>query len=562
MSDKQKEVSTNKGFFERWYDRIGRGAGLIKRAEAAEAVAMQEEVLDVGTSQGTFWRFHRERSKRRKYNIANISEYFQMYLDHDLIRNPVDDLIESAFGDGYYTTVEGLLPTMDSNKWKPFKAKTITDAFGEWFDIDGLNVNIGKLKMIAGFTGVETIIVRGEPEKSALKIIDPRSVRKSQGIETDPITGRVLVVHQEVGSEKNTIRHLGFNEDQTVYKGIAWFNYGKLGNDPRGTSYVRGATDLLNTIIDVQSDIDKILERYIGPLGIWTSTQDISGVKEAVLRREQGEDIFIGKVKPEDIEHLHEFLQIDPRIPYWEYQEYLDRRLYAYSRANNLWYSKDATVASAETLDKIVHRHVTAIQRDQKRQVEREWFEPLMIVNGIKIQTPRMNFGAEQTGLEPLDPSPIIVSGIELGFFDRPEYFDLLRQMGIDFAIKEAQETGTEEPEEEPTEKPLEDPEAPLPPEEMLYEFIRKRVEYHYTECMICHAPPTVEVIWGKGRFHSWFCDEHYNEWSITEMRAFKGYTYGEDIGVKRMLEFGVATKGWFKPLTESEADDWKTRKL
>lgn len=471
-----EKVSTNKGFFEKWAENVGTRMGIIQRAEVAEAIALSEEVLDVGTSRGAFGRFHRERLKRRKYNVGNINEYFEVYLDRDLVRNPIDDLIESAFGSGYYTTVEGLLPDMTNNRHPQFKAKTLVDAFGQWHDLDSLNINIGKLKTIAGFCGVETIIVRGEPEKSALKIIDPRSVRKNAGIETDEVTGQVMVVHQKVGSQKNTIRHLGFNKDKTVYKGIAWFNYGKLGNDPRGTSFVRGATDLINTIISVQGDIDLILERYIGPLGIWTSTRDIDNIKRAVLDREQGQDIFISKVQPEDKENLHKFLQIDPRIPYWEYQEYLDRRLYSYSRANNLWYSKDATVASAETLDKIVQRHVTAIQRDQKREVEREWFEPLMIVNGIKVEIPRMNFGAEPTGVEEIIIDPIIVEGIRLGFVSEPQYWDIMRQLGIEVA-QEAVEAPEEEPEEEPVEAPeREEPEEETPKQKEMREKVDKMI--------------------------------------------------------------------------------------
>jgi len=459
----EAKVETNKGFFEKWYERIGKRAGLIERAELAEAMAYQEEVLDVGTARGTFWRFFKARKDVRHYNVANISDYFEMYLDRDLIRTPIDDLIESAFGGGYYNTVEGLRPNMTNNRFPQFKAKTVADAFGAYFDLDSLNVNVGKLKMIAGFTGVETIIVRGEPEMSALRIIDPRSVRKAAGIETDPVTGRVLAVHQEVGSQKNTIRHLGFNEANTVYKGIAWFNYGKLGTDPRGTSYVRGATDLLNTIVDVQSDIDKIFERYISPLVIWTTIQAIDNIKAAVLEKDAGEDIFIGKVKPEEIEHLFKILQIDPRVPYWEYQEYLDRRLYAYGRSNNLWYSKDATVASAETLDKIVGRHVTAIQRDQKRQAEREWYEPLMVVNSIpvKLNYPRMNFGAEPTGVEEITIEPIIVKGIELGYVSELKYWDILRQLGIEVAEEALEETPEEEEEEGPPEEQEPDDEVP-----------------------------------------------------------------------------------------------------
>ena len=85
----EAKVETNKGFLETWYERIGEGTGLIKRAQLAEAITLSEEVLDVSTSRGTFWRFQQAREATHKYNVASLSDYFGVYLDRDLIRNPI-----------------------------------------------------------------------------------------------------------------------------------------------------------------------------------------------------------------------------------------------------------------------------------------------------------------------------------------------------------------------------------------------------------------------------------------------------------------------------------------
>jgi len=157
-----------------------------------------------------------------------------------------------------------------------------------------------------------------------------------------------------------------------------------------------------------------------------------------VLNRDSGEDIFIGDLTAEEMqEKIVEFISIDPRVPFWEYIEYLDRRIYTYTRANNLYYSKDATVASAETLDDIVNRHVRALQRAVKRSVERYWYTPLVVnTYGVDAEIPRLNFGEEQTGLEDIQIEPFLTAGLtsmdaQGPYLTRNQYYDLIAQMGF-----------------------------------------------------------------------------------------------------------------------------------
>ena len=275
--------------------------------------------------------------------------------------------------------------------------------------------HICTLGMLTHNCPVETIIPKNStnPEKTILKIVHPKTVTK---IESSG--GVVSKIEQTVGNKTNTI--LGEN--------LAWFVYTQIANDPRGTSFVRGLITILNTLNDATADVDKILKRYIGPLAIWKTRDEINAIREAVMNREPGEDIFIGEMRQEDVENpnMPQMITIDPRVPYWEYIEYLDRRIYASTRASNLYYIRNATQASAKEMENIVMRHVGSIQRDVKRSVEKYWFKPLV---GLPI--PKMKFGKEQTGVEDIDPSLFLTKGVDSGLIQKDQYYEILKQMGL-----------------------------------------------------------------------------------------------------------------------------------
>ena len=402
-----------------------------------------EKVLEANASTGAF-----QSGEVYHYKPQNIKDYFDAYNDQDLIRAAVDDLAEQTVGDGYFTTVEKLSP-----KTKKNRAKEFVDDYGKEFNLDLNLVNVTRLALIAGFCPVEVKFIKGPVEKNSFQIVHPLTIDDAnrKGIESKG--GQVLKIYQKVNNKANTING----------KNLAWFMYGRLGNDPRGTSFVRGMLSLINTLNDATDDVDKILKRYIGPLGIWKTRDAIDAIKQAVAEREQGQDIFMGKLRPEDVENPNfpQFIQIDPRVPYWEYLQYLDRRIFSYSRAANLWYFKDATVASAKEMEDIVQRHVKSVQREIKRTVERDIFTPLIELNNLP-EVPRMNFGIEPTGIEDLQIELFLTKGLELGFISDRQYFNILRQAGL--SILEEEEPEHKEIEEE--EKPETEPKIPEEPEQ------------------------------------------------------------------------------------------------
>jgi len=322
--------------------------------------------------------------------------------------------------------------------------------------------------LIAGHCGVETKL-RKPIESSSLKIIRPDTIdtnKSSGGIDTvDGPLGKttVVAVHQKVNGKPNTIK---------VEKGktdIAWFVYGQLGNDIRGTSFVRGMLNLINTLNSATDAVDAILKRYISPLGVWKTRRSVEPIKRAAQDQDPGEDIFLGNLSVEEMqENLLTFYSIDPRVPFWEYIEFLDHRVWSYSRSSDLWYMRNATQASAEVLDAIIGRHYAALQRCVKRGVENFWYTPLVKINlGENAEVPRLNFGVEKTGIEDIQPEPFLTKVVELGYLSEKQVMDLVKQMG--FRLLEIAEAEDEEElpeEEEPTEvEPDEEPATEEPEE-------------------------------------------------------------------------------------------------
>lgn len=387
--------------------------------------------IDVDTAKGIM-----SRTKNAVYEPKEIASYFDAYTDDDLIRAMVDDLAESVAGNGFYTSVETTTPVFQKSK-----AKEVIDHFGQYFNLDDKFPNIARLAIIAGFCPVETRLVANDVEKCALKIIHPKTVKS---IEVDPQTNEILWITQKVDMKEQKIDG----------KELAWFTYGMLGNDVRGVSYVRGCIKLLNTLNAATDDVNAIFNRYLSPIGIWKTRRSTEALKAAADKREPGEDIFLGNLTEEEMkEEALKFLTVDPRVPFWEYIVYLDRRLYAYSRANNTWYSIQRSMASSDKIDDIIMRHVASIQRCLKRAAEKYWFAPLAKLYDLP-EVPKLNWGKMPTGVENIAPSEIITKGIELGLVSPIQYADILKQIGIHLLEEASAPSGSAQvpSEEEPIE--------------------------------------------------------------------------------------------------------------
>lgn len=370
---------------------------------------------------------------RVEYKLKGITTYYELYKDHDLVRGMIDDLAESACGQGIYTTVEKLSPVFQKNR-----SKELCDDFAKHFNLDEVLPKVAKNILIAGYCPVETKL-SPSLEKCSLKVVHPQTISK---IVTDPVTGEVVEVEQKVHDK--TMKLSGGS--------LAWFTYGNLANDPRGISFIQSILQLLTTLDNATNTVSKIAERYISPIAVWKSRQSSASLKTAVQQREEGDAIFLGSLTPDEMrEDVVKFYQVDPRVPFWDYMENLELRVYAYSRASNVWYTKNANLASAEKMEDIVARHVASIQRSIKRVIERVWFTPLIEMNGLE-EVPKVNFGREPTGVEDITPSEIIAKGMDLGFISQAQFYEICRNIGVKITetLGEPEEEQEKEEENEP----------------------------------------------------------------------------------------------------------------
>jgi hypothetical protein len=199
--------------------------------------------------------------------------------------------------------------------------RQLCDEFNKEMDLDNLLPNITRNMLIAGYCPVETEMNK-IPSKCAIKIIHPTTIGgngmgfgKESGLIIDNNTGEFVALTQKNGTR--------INADQ-----IALFVNCQLGNYIRGVSHIQPVYTLLNYKQSALENMDKILARYASPKGIWKSTKDISALRRQVVESEAGEDLFLGKLSPEELDKIVEFLEVNPQARFWEYVQYIDQCIY------------------------------------------------------------------------------------------------------------------------------------------------------------------------------------------------------------------------------------------
>jgi len=371
------------------------------------------------------------------YRVTGLKSYFEWYSIDGVVGAAVDSLAEAGVGQGLHTGIE--------EEW-PEKSKELVDELGKEINLDALNPNICKCMLIAGFCPVETKINK-LPEKCTIKIIHP------------------LTIHSFAADKNNKILWLkqrtNTGQAGPEIKGdiITWFVHNQIGNDLRGTSIIKRVESLLETKQMAIDHIDAIIDRKLYPIGVWKTEGEVGGLKNSVIAVEAGQDIFIGNLTPEEMKPgvLVEFINVEGDTKYWEYIEYIDRLIYKGLYAPDLYYWKDATLASAKELTAMIDRNINAIQRNMKRAIEAGFYERLMKANNIEDAVPRVIWGIEKIGVEDLRLELVLATGLELGYISNPQYDMLLKLMGLDlgkYKVEYGEEPEEEEPKEEPEESP------------------------------------------------------------------------------------------------------------
>lgn len=393
--------------------------------------------------------------KDGKLKPQSIADYYNWYETDGVVYAAINSLAEMAVGQGCYTTV-------DSDQ----SAKKLVDEFNQVQNVDILFPNICRNMLIAGFLPVESKLNKF-PSKSTLRIIHPLTVVGGE-LDVDKETGDLLGVTQDK-TGTGTSKYPMIPE-----KDIALFVHNQLGNDYRGNSMIRPVIALLAYRKAAVVAMNTILEKYASPKGIWKSTKDITVLRRVVEGAEAGEDLFLGKLSEGEIKDIVQYIQLDPRVRFWEYIEYIDRLIYEGLMAPSLGYWRQATQASAEVLKEIVDRQVHAIQRGVKRVVEDRWYAPLCKLNNT-TEVPKLEFGMPRTGIEDLDLSQFLTTGLEVGYISQGQYLKVLQNAGIRIEPDTGEPSGAatvpgaddeENPKEEPTEGPVPKKEPDKPEDE------------------------------------------------------------------------------------------------
>ncbi|HUW44750.1 MAG TPA: hypothetical protein VMW50_03050 [Dehalococcoidia bacterium] len=384
-------------------------------------------------------RFREQKTSDKKTKVTGIESFYTWYETDGVVFASVNGLSEAAVGQGYHTAIK---------EDEPKQAKELVDEFGKAMNLDVLLPNICKNMLIAGFCPVETKINK-IPSKSALKIIHPKTVKE-------------IVLNQD-GSVKHLIQkaqNTGGADVTILGNTLTLFIHNQIANDPTGTSIVKPVESLLATKKTAISNIDKIIEKRMFPDIIWKTTRDPAGLKELLSQKEVDEDLVLGWLEEGELANVAQIIEVRGSTRYEGYIEHVDRLIYKGLYAPDLYYWKDATLASARELTAMVDRNINAIQRNMGRGVEAGFFDRLMAANKLEAE-PKAIWGVEKTGAEDLQLESIVATAIEVGMIGPKQLALLLKIMGLDLG-----ELGYEVPPEAPEEEPPEEEPPEGEPEE------------------------------------------------------------------------------------------------
>jgi len=296
----------------------------------------------------------------------NLTDFEDYYKSDPIVRQAIDMLAEMVAGNGYYTTCEDE------------KSKEIVDNFAEQVGMDQLLLNIVRNMLVYGDAYVEKIF-KGR-KIIGLQLLPPTTMKV---VRTEH--GKLLGYKQSSYGKK-----ISFKPNQIVH-----FKHSPLGSSAYGISIIKPVFSYLEIKKKWNEDMKKILERHARPPIVWIAPNKAARENLLTILRDKqpDEDIAItGEIEPKVID-------IDPRLPYKDFIDYLNIQIWEGLGAPLLSYLRNATEASANVMLEAVERHVAGIQRYVKRKVEAEIFRPIIEVEGLR-EVPRLNWGFPKTKLE------------------------------------------------------------------------------------------------------------------------------------------------------------------
>jgi hypothetical protein len=396
---------------------VERGKGLFRRR--------RDELTEGATGNGDM---ETNKAGVTVTKVKGLESYYTWYEVDGVVHSAVNSLSEQAVGQGYHTRID---------EDEPEEAKELVDELGKELQLDSMNKNVCINMLISGFCPVETRISKF-PSKSIRKIIHPLSVFDF----AQDKNNKLLWLRQKDPNSGTASRK------KIMGKNLTWFINNQIGNDLRGMSIIKPVESLLSTKTTAVDNMDAIIDRKLYPIAVWKSKRGAGPLKNNVTQVEAGEDLFFGNLTDEEMKPggLFEIIEVRGDSKFWEYISYIDILIYKGLYAPDLYYWKDATLASSKELSDMTDRRVDAIQRDMKRALEQGFFDRLMKANKIDAE-PKVLWGIERTGTEDLQMENIIAEFIRNGYFTEVNATLLLKIMGLD--VGQLGFTGDFEPDED-----------------------------------------------------------------------------------------------------------------
>lgn len=336
---------------------------------------------------------------------ANLQNFEKIYLENAVVNAAINTLTEMAVGVGYFTEA------------KDERAKMLVDDYAEKANLDGFLRTVCRNCFIFGFAPVEKSMNGSLLE---LKPLPPQTVYVLINDKGD------LKGYQQKSWSGN---YIDFSLDE-----IIWFSPFAYPGNPYGVGKIGPIFTLADYRKEILEDFALIVKRHARPPAVWLIRGEPSELKKQAEERSPDQDFFVGPVDPEkDLKIIYP--EFGARGQYENMFEALNQEIYEGLQAPLLTWLKNSTEASAKVQLEAIQRHIAGLQRYFKRMVEREIFTPIVKKAGLS-ETPRLRWGAPQTGIENLTIRDIAAL-VQAYVLTAKQAINLLRKMGI--PIEESQ---------------------------------------------------------------------------------------------------------------------------
>jgi hypothetical protein len=371
--------------------------------------------------------------------VVSFSDVITAYTRDPSCKAFVDFLASQAVGTGFYTTVNKEYAEAE-------KAKQIVDEFNESLNLDEL-LQIAAREIVASGNSFWLKIEPGHLEN--LKILpltgfdDPKAVMRDRYGEVTGYNYAYGDVKKNFPPEK--IIHLKWNPvDFSAFgTGVLQVLLTELSFDGEKRM------SFLEMKARVEKVMPEIFEKYAGPDELWVfagaSDEKLAEYQRLIKSKPKAGARFVYNKAEADIKTV----AVDPRARYEAYVDHILNQVYLAGQTPipKLLTTPGFTEASANAAIEVAERHVMALQRFIKRNLEREIFAPVIQQAGLdpKEVDCRLNWGMpEMPEIELAD----LVKLAEISATTRVQYVrpdevrKILVKMG--FELSELEETGSE----------------------------------------------------------------------------------------------------------------------